>query len=191
MAGLLLWLLKSVLLKASFLADTSLRKLCTAIFKVVWCRRQPLANVGAVHGPQGCGPAYCVIWFRFRGVRKGFRGGPGLDIHGILQLFNSDHVRERDKALLGFVLVGGVWNRFQLGKVRGQHVPCRFCGGVDSDGHLFWDSTFPPLVEICEHPEFHGLMEMDKYHWPRCLLWHGWLPLLSGANGSSPWTEDP
>ena len=24
---------------------------------------------------------------------------------------------------------------------------------------------------------------MDKSYWPGCLLWHGWLPLLSGANG--------
>ena len=23
--------------------------------------------------------------------------------------------------------------------------------------------------------------------WPRCLLWHGWLPQLSGVNGASPW----
>ena len=28
---------------------------------------------------------------------------------------------------------------------------------------------------------------MDKAHWPRCLLWHGWLPMLSGCNGVSPW----
>ena len=31
-------------------------------------------------------------------------------------------------------------------------------------------------------------MRMDKGHWPRCLLWHGWLPKLSGVNGASPWT---
>ena len=28
---------------------------------------------------------------------------------------------------------------------------------------------------------------MDKGYWPRCLLWHGWLPMLSGSNGVSPW----
>ena len=61
----------------------------------------------------------------------------------------------------------------------------------DSVGHLFWDCTFPHLVEIREHPEFHDLMEMDKTSWPRCLLWHGWLPLLSGANGGSPWAQTP
>ena len=32
--------------------------------------------------------------------RKGFRGGPLLDVYGSLQLLNSSHVRERDKGLL-------------------------------------------------------------------------------------------
>ena len=76
-------------------------------------------------------------------------------------------------------MVGGVWNGFLLGRVRGQPVPCRFCG-PDGDGHLFLECTFPPLVEIRESPEFHDLMREDKAHWPRCLLWHGWLPMLSG-----------
>ena len=92
----------------------------------------------------------------------------------------------RDKVLLRSVLVGGVWSGFLPGKVKGQHVPCRFCGGDDGDGHLFWDCTFTPLVEIREHPEFHGITEMEKSCWPRCLLWHGWLPLLCGVNGGSP-----
>ena len=48
-------------------------------------------------------------------ARKGFRGGPFLDVSGTLQLLNSDHVRERDKALLRGVLVGGVWNGFFVG----------------------------------------------------------------------------
>ena len=30
----------------------------------------------------------------------------------------------------------------------------------------------------------------NKAHWPRCLLWHGWLPMLSGVNGASPWAAD-
>ena len=45
----------------------------------------------------------------------------------------------------------------------------------------------PPLIEIRENPEFHDLVRMDKAHWPRCLLWHGWLPMLSGCNGVSSW----
>ena len=60
---------------------------------------------------------------------------PLLDIHGSLQLLNSSHVRERDKALLRSVMVGGVWNGFLLGRARGQQpVPCRFCGAPDGDG---------------------------------------------------------
>ena len=47
-----------------------------------------------------------------------------------------------------------------------------------------------PLVEIRENPEFHDLIRMDQAHWPRCLLWHGWLPMLSGVNGASPWAAD-
>ena len=122
------------------------------------------------------------------GVRV-FRGGPLLDIHGSLQLLNSSHVRERDKGLLRSVMVGCVWNGFLLGRVRNQAVPCRFCGAPDNDGHLFWECTFPPHVEIRENPEFHDLMRMDKAQWPRCLLWHGWLPMLSGCNGVSPWAN--
>ena len=85
--------------------------------------------------------------------RKGFRGGPLLDIRGSLQLLNSSHVRDRDKGLLRCILVGGAWNGFLLSKVKNHSVPRRFCGGRDYDGHLFWDCTLPPLVEIREHPE--------------------------------------
>ena len=31
---------------------------------------------------------------------------------------------------------------------------------------------------------------MDKSHWPQCLLWHGWLPLLSGNGGESLWAVE-
>ena len=64
--------------------------------------------------------------------RKGFRGGLLLDIRGSLQLLDSSHVRERDKALLRNAIVGGwCWNGFLLSRVRGQAVPCRFCGAPD------------------------------------------------------------
>ena len=33
-------------------------------------------------------------------------------------------------------------------------------------------------------------MRMDKAHWPRCLLWHGWLAMLSGVDGASLWAAD-
>ena len=90
-----------------------------------------------------------------------------LDVHGSLQLLHSSHVRERDKALLRSVMVGGVWNGLLLGRVRSQVIPCRFCGGTDGDGHLFWECPYPPLVGIRENPEFHDLM--------------------AGIGGESPW----
>ena len=204
--------------------------------RVVWSRRQPLANVGAVlsklDGPSGCDPLFCVVWFSFRLFRRflalwpsqvgrayrlldmvsegcpghgpvhllvvsaaeigfrwdplalawsrpglpllsnlagpvqhfraaildawqntaaadlccreGFRSGPLLDIRGSLQLLNSSHVRVRDKGLLRSILVGGVWNGFLLSGVKGQPVPCRFCGSADGDGHLFWGMYLSP-----------------------------------------------
>ena len=176
-------------IEASLLASDSLRKLRSSICSVVWSRRQPTANVGAVlsllNGPTGCDPTFCVVWFRFRLLRlylalwpaevgkvyrllemvgagcpghgpihllsasaaeigfrwdpqalawsrpglpllsnlacpfqhfkaavldawrdkvsvdlcgrKGFRGGPLLDVHGSLQLLDSSHVRERER----------------------------------------------------------------------------------------------
>ena len=69
--------------------------------------------------------------------RQGFRGGPLLDFRGSMQLLDSSHVRDRDKALLRAILSGGVWNGFLLGNMRRENVPCRFCGGPDGDGHLF------------------------------------------------------
>ena len=56
--------------EASLLASGSLLKLRSAVCRVVWSRRQPLANVGAVlsmlDGPSGCDPLFCVVWLRFR-----------------------------------------------------------------------------------------------------------------------------
>ena len=63
-------------IEASFLASDSLRKLRSSIHRVVWSRRQPLASIGAVlgllDGPTGCDPAFCVVWFRFRLLRRYF-----------------------------------------------------------------------------------------------------------------------
>ena len=66
-----------------------------------------------------------------------------IDKRGSHQLLSSSHVRENDKALVRSVMVGGVWNRFLLGNVRGEAVPCRFCGGADGDGHLFLGLSLP------------------------------------------------
>ena len=46
---------------------------------------------------------------------------------------------------------------------------------LDNDGHLFWDCTFHPFVKLRNKPEFLPLMNRDLTHWPRCLLWNGWV----------------
>ena len=105
------------------------------------------------------------------------------------QLFNSSHVRDRDKALLRSILVGGVWNGLLLGQVRRQVIPCRFCGAPDGDGHLFWEGTFLLLVETREKPEFHDLMRMDKGQSAQvfALAWLAPYAVWSGVPGASPW----
>ena len=50
--------------------------------------------------------------------------------------------------------------------------------------------SLPPLVAVRESPEFHDIVTVDKAGWPRCLLWHGWLPALSGADDGDPWAVD-
>ena len=53
-------------IEASLLAYDSVRKLRSSICSVVWSRRQPMAGVGTVlsllDGPNGCDPAFCVVW---------------------------------------------------------------------------------------------------------------------------------
>ena len=68
-----------------------------------------------------------------------------------------------------------------------EDVPCRFCGKMDGDGHLFWECSFLPLQHVRELPEFAYLMSLDRSNWPRCLLWHGWLPGLKGMMNDKPW----
>ena len=65
--------------------------------------------------------------------RAGFRGGRYLDFRGSLKLLSSPHLRGGDEGLLRGILSGCVWNGFLLGFVKGEIVPCRFCGGPDND----------------------------------------------------------
>ena len=83
--------------------------------------------------------------------------------------------------------MGEFGNGFLLGKAKKEDVPCRFCGNEDGDGHLFWECTFPPLLHVRELSEFASLVSLNRSKWPRCLLWHGWLPGLSGAGEGDPW----
>ena len=123
--------------------------------------------------------------------RKGFLGAEYVDFKGSLQQLTSSHLRERDKMLLRAILCTGVWNGCPLGKAKKEDVPCRFCGRKDGDGHLFWECTFSPpslpLLHVRELPEFATLSSLDRSKWPRCLLWHGWLPGLSGAGERDLW----
>ena len=48
-----------------------------------------------------------------------------------------------------------------------------------------------PLVQIRENPKFHDLTQRDKSTWPRCLLWHGWLPALSALGAPFAWAVGP
>ena len=83
--------------------------------------------------------------------------------------------------------VWGVWNGFLLGMAKKDDFPCCFCGKRDGDGHLFWECTFPLLQHVRELPEFAYLLSLNRSNWPRCLLWDGWLPGLSGLSDRDPW----
>ena len=270
-------------IEASFLAGTSMRKLRAAIFGVVWSRRQPFANVCAVlsllDGPSGCNPAYCVVWFRLRLLRRypAYRPGEVSRVYRLLEsaaegcpCHGPAHLLIQSAAEIGFrwdleelawdrpglpllsnlsgpvqhfrAAILGAWRKkvsanlcarkgfcgvpgwilmapcsyltltmfereikrcfevsllvvsgmgFFLGRFRVRMCLVGSVGVVIMTVTFFSDCTFPPPVEIREHPELHDLMEMDKTSWSRCLLWHGWLPLLSGVNGGSPWALTP
>ena len=98
-------------------------RLRSAILGVVW-----LANAGAVlsmpDGPQGCDPAYCVVWFRFRMVRLYLARRPskvgrvyrlldmvreGFPVHGPVHLFvaGAAGIRFHSTCLAGCAL--GSW----------------------------------------------------------------------------------
>ena len=78
-------------IEASLLASESLRKLRSAVRRVVWSRRQPFANVGAVlsllDGSTGCDPAFCVVWFRFRLLRRYLALWPA-EVHRVYRLLD-------------------------------------------------------------------------------------------------------
>ena len=65
-----------------------------------------------------------------------------------------------------------------------------FCGGVDGDGHSFWDCQFPPLVRVREDPECASLFACNRSKLPWCLAWHVWLPMLHSRGVDLPWAVD-
>ena len=50
-------------------------------------------------------------------------------------------------------------------------------------------SPLPPFQHVRELPECAFLMSLDRSKWPRCLLWHGWLPGLNGLLSNKPWAS--
>ena len=67
-------------------------------------------------------------------------------------------------------------------------MPCRFCAGPDGVwASLFWIVLILLWLRFVKNPELHDLTCMEWDHWPVCLTWHGWLPLLSGVKGASLW----
>ena len=127
------WVIRSMFIpgalhgiEASFLAEASLRKLRAAIVRVVWSRRQSLGNTGAVHslldGPSGCDPAFCVVWFRFRMLRRFLAYRPGVVYRIFLLLGHAEygcpghgpaHLLIESAAEIGFV-----WSPDEVGWVR-------------------------------------------------------------------------
>ena len=91
---------------------------------------------------------------------KGFGVVHFWTILGPCSYLSSSDVRDRDKALLRGILSGGRWNGFLLGKVQGENVPYRFCGGPGVGGRLFWDCFYPPLVHLRELPEFRYIVDL-------------------------------
>ena len=105
---------------------------------------------------------------------KGFLGGEYADFQGSLQLLTSSQLRERDKMLLRAILCG----------VFGTDPSWQ---GQEGRRHLFWECSFLPPQHVRDLPEFATLMSLNLSNWPRCLLWHGWLPGLSGLSDKDPW----
>ena len=89
--------------------------------------------------------------------------------------------------LLRAILCGSVWKGFLLGKAKKEDVPCRFCGVGMVMVTCFGNVLSSPFSMFVDLPEFADLMTLDRSHWPRCLLWHGWLLGLRGISGKDPW----
>ena len=149
-------------IEASLLASDSLRKLRSSICSVVWL----------LDGPTGCDPCFCVVWFRFRFLRRYLARWPTEvgRVYRLVEMVGEGCPGHGPIHLLSASAAEIVFSGIQISWL-----------GLDLE------CTFPPLVEIRENPEFYDLTRMDKGQWPRCLLWHGWLPKLSGVNDASPW----
>ena len=153
--------------EASFLADASLRKLRAAIVRVVWSRRRSLANPDAVlsllDGPSGCDPAFCVVWFRFRMLRRflAYRPGEVSRVKRILEHVAGRclghgpvHVLVESAAEIGFV-----WSLELVGWAReGLPVLSNLAGPVQH----FWSAVLEGWrskvsADLCAREGFRGV----------------------------------
>ena len=102
--------------EASLLVQSSLLKLRAAVLTAVLSRRQPLAHAGAVlsllAGSEGCHPGFCVVWFRFRMLRRylAYRSQEVRRIYRMLDLADEGcpghgpyHLLVASAANIGFV----------------------------------------------------------------------------------------
>ena len=47
--------------------------------------------------------------------------------------------------------------------------------------------SFHSLQHVRDLPQLAHRLSLDRSNWPRCLLWHGWLPGLSGISDKDAW----
>ena len=52
-----------------------------------------------------------------------------------------------------------------------------------------WSALILFLFIFVRGVEFRDLVLRGRSSWPRCLLWHGWLPALACNGGASPWAS--
>ena len=67
--------------------------------------------------------------------------------------------------LLRAILCGEVWNGFLLGQAKKEEVPCRFFGGRDGDGHLFWDCSREPERCFGAYPSDNSSFRIPPDFW--------------------------
>ena len=122
-------------------------------------------------------PGVSVFLPSYLNVRV-FWSGEYADFQGSLQQLTSSHLRERDKMLLRAILCGCVWNGILLGKAKKEMFLVVFVVRGMS-WPLVLGVYFPThLQHVRDLLEFSSLLSLDRSKWPRCLLWHGWLPGL-------------
>ena len=141
-------------IEASLLASDSLRKFRSSVHEVVWSRRQPFASVGAVlsllDGPTGCDPAFCVVWFLFRLLRRYLALWPAEvpRVYRLLEMVGEGcpghgpvHLPSTSAAEIGFRWNPDalVWSRPGLPLLSNLAGPIQLSKPAILDAVCFWD----------------------------------------------------